>query len=96
MLSTEPSGVTHYRNAGGVTHHARHPVNVAILRMAWWSTAGQDTRRWAFYHLGAQMRRQDTGDIHGPETRSGWHYANSTERYGYELSCLGDIRAALS
>ena len=35
----------------------------------WWLTAGQDTRRWAWYHLNAQMCAMDTRTIHGPEVR---------------------------
>lgn len=33
----------------------------------WWNIAGQDTRRWAFYNLGAFMCAQDTGKVHGPD-----------------------------
>jgi hypothetical protein len=28
--------------------------------------SSQDTRRWAFYNIGAMMGRQNTGRLHGP------------------------------
>ena len=31
-----------------------------------WATRGSDTRRWAFYSLGAYMSAIDTGMPHGP------------------------------
>lgn len=38
-----------------------------------WAMLGADTRRWAFYNIGARMGRIDTGVMHGPITR-GQHY----------------------
>lgn len=34
----------------------------------------QDTRRWAFYSLGAQMCAQDTGRVHGPREADRWRW----------------------
>jgi hypothetical protein len=42
----------------------------AQFQARWWLTAGQDTRRWAFYTLGAQMCAMDTGNVYGPVVAS--------------------------
>lgn len=39
------------------------------LHTAWWSTWGQETRRWAWYELGAFMCDIDTGVKYGPKQR---------------------------
>lgn len=34
-----------------------------------WMHRGQETRRWAFYSIGATMCPIDTGKVHGPRQR---------------------------
>src|SRR3954462_13977133 len=42
----------------------------AYARKMWWDHAGQETRRWAFYNIGAMMTAQETGHDHAPNAQT--------------------------